>query len=186
MTDASSASRARRVIESALVAANERLVEHQLRVRPARDEDSSCIIQLVARCFEDYDNCVLDVDAEEPELRTPATSFWRFWAAEDLATGRVVGCVAAAPSLDAQPPKVELKKLYVHPDLRGRRLGRRLIEIVEDVARGVGAKVVDLWSDTRFDTAHRVYERLGYLRGTQQRELHDLSATVEFYYSKRL
>ncbi|MGZ4618494.1 MAG: hypothetical protein ACXV3F_07160 [Frankiaceae bacterium] len=38
---------------------------------------------------------------------------------------------------------------------------------------------VELWSDTRFANAHRLYERLGYVRTGRRRELHDLSRSTE-------
>jgi putative acetyltransferase len=44
-------------------------------LRAARDDDSSGVIALVGRVFAEYPGCLLDVDAEEPELRAPASSF---------------------------------------------------------------------------------------------------------------
>jgi putative acetyltransferase len=45
---------------------------------------------------------------------------------------------------------------------------------------------VELWSDTRFEDAHRLYEGRGYRRGDELRELHDLSGSVEYYYRRSL
>jgi hypothetical protein len=45
---------------------------------------------------------------------------------------------------------------------------------------------MELWSDTRFLDAHRLYERLGYRRTGRTRELHDLSDTVEYEFDKPL
>ena len=42
------------------------------------------------------------------------------------------------------------------------------------------------WSDTRFLDAHRLYERLGYVRTGETRDLHDLSNTTEFFFVKEL
>ena len=49
------------------------------QLRPARDSDSAGVIALIGRVFAEYPGCVLDVEAEEPELRAPATHFDRFW-----------------------------------------------------------------------------------------------------------
>jgi putative acetyltransferase len=57
---------------------------------------------------------------------------------------------------------------------------------VEEAARAAGASVVELWSDTRFADAHRLYERLGYRRGKHTRQLHDPSDTTEYFYDRRL
>jgi putative acetyltransferase len=152
----------------------------RIAIRAVRNDDSAGIIELVAACFADYPGCVLDVDAEEPELRAPADSFERMWVAE--ATGRVVGMIAAKRHGDA----VELKKLYIEHAARGSGLARRLVDLVEGYARESGATSVDLWSDTRFDKAHVVYEHFGYVRQTRIRDLHDKSNTREYYFTKSL
>jgi len=154
-------------------------------LRPARDGDAAGLIALIGACFAEYPGCVLDVDGEIPELRAVAT--WAagrggaFWTVER--DGRVVASVGALPLGAAA---VELVKLYVAPAARGLGLARRLVARVEDHARAAGAGRVELWTDTRFVTAHRVYERLGYRRTARTRALADLSATVEFHYVKPL
>ena len=154
-------------------------------VRPVRNEDSEQIIDLVARCFADYPGCVLDVDGEEPTLRVPADSYDRFWVA-DL-DGRVVGMIACAPHESLHDgPALELKKLYVGHEARGTGLAKTLIQLVESRARELDLGVIDLWSDTRFDRAHAVYERYGWERRREVRDLHDKSNTREYYFVKRL
>ncbi len=129
---------------------------------------------------------MLDVDGEMPELRAVATAFarlgGRFWVGER--GGRVVGSIGFSPS--AGGTGVELKKLYVEKSARETGLGGKLCALVEAEARARGAAYVELWSDTRFETAHRFYERRGWLRGDQTRELFDKSDTVEFYFRKPL
>lgn len=150
-------------------------------IRAAWDEDSAGIIALIGAVFAEYPGCVLDVDAEEPELRRPAAAFDRFWVLEGDA-GEVAGCVACA----LRRPVAELKKLYLARGVRGRGWGRRLVELVEDEARAHGARRLEMWSDTRFTTAHAVYERLGYARSPGTRALHDLSGTIEYHFEKTL
>ncbi|MHC4670063.1 MAG: GNAT family N-acetyltransferase [Planctomycetota bacterium] len=149
-------------------------------VRPATDADADGVIDLIARVFAEYPGCVLDVDAEEPELRAPGSRFDRFWVAEER--GAVVGCIACALHDDL----VELKKLYLDRRARGRGLARDLVDLVERTAREHGVSRIELWSDTRFETAHRVYEHLGYTRSGRTRDLHDLSRTTEYHFFKRL
>jgi putative acetyltransferase len=155
-------------------------------IRAGRDGDAADLIRLVGDCFAEYPGCVLDVDGEIPELRAIAT--WaeslggRFWVAE--CDGRVVGCVGVTPG--AAPASVELRKLYVAAAARRRGLGAALCALVEDEARRRGARSVELWSDTRFADAHRLYQRRGYRRTGETRDLHDLSDTTEFRFEKRL
>lgn len=171
----------------------------EVRLRAVVDADSAGVIALIAAVFAEYPGCILDVDAEEPELRAPASSFAGFWVLEVEAeplgaapgagpsAATIVGCAGLGLRDAADDGLVaELKKVYLDRRLRGRGLGARLIAHVEDEARRRGARAIELWSDTRFVTAHAVYRRLGYTCTGAQRELHDLSATTEVFYVKAL
>lgn len=152
-------------------------------IREARDGDSQAICDVIKSCFDEYPGCLFEL-SEMPELIAPRTSargaHGRMWVAE--ANGRIGGVVGVAPS---ERGLFELKKLYVSANLRGRGLGRTLINLVEDFAREHGALGVHLWSDTRFETAHGVYERCGYTRLGATRDLHDVSNSVEYHFEKR-
>jgi N-acetylglutamate synthase-like GNAT family acetyltransferase len=156
----------------------------QLKIREARDDDAEQLIDLIEACYSEYDGCVLAVDEEVPELRAIASKHaeqgGRFWVAER--NGELVGCAGLVPSSNGT---MELKKLYVAKDCRSNGLGARLCSLVEVEAVSRGASNIELWSDTRFKDAHRLYERRGYTRG-KTRELQDLSKSVEYYYRKDL
>ncbi len=151
-------------------------------IRDARDEDGPQLIDLIANCYAEYPGCVLNVDDEAPELYSIATYHarkgGRFWVAEN--DGRINGSVGFVATDD--PAAIELKKLYVAKEARRLGLAARLCELVEEEGRRGGAKVVELWSDTRFKEAHRLYARRGYTRGPETRELHDASKSVEYYF----
>lgn len=161
-------------------------VEHEPSLREARDDDQAGLIDLIGGVFAEYPGCVLDVDGELPELRRIASYFaeqaGRFWVAEYH--GRIAGCIGLTPSAEAGA--VELKKLYVAEPARCRGLGARLCELVEAEAVRRRARFIDLWSDTRFETAHHFYLKRGYVRGEQIRELYDQSKSVEYYFRKQL
>ncbi len=156
-------------------------------VRPARDEDAAGLINLIGAVWSEYPGCVLDVDREEPDLRAIASAYEKrrgaFWCALDPA-GALVGSAGLVPL--GAPDRFELKKLYVARSHRGTGLGSRLLGWAEQEARRRGGAVLELWSDTRFLDGHRFYERHGYVRGSLTRDLHDLSNSTEFHYSKRL
>lgn len=157
-----------------------------LSVRPARDSDADGLIALVGGCFDEYPGCVLDVDGEIPELRAIATYATRrngfFWIVERH--GEIVACIGAMPT-DCGAG-IELVKLYVRADQRGQGLARDLIRRVEGFARSLDAGFIELWTDTRFVTAHAVYAACGYETHGQTRTLDDLSDTVEYRFEKRL
>ncbi len=154
------------------------------QIRPVADSDSAALIEVIAACWGAYPGMVLDVDAEEPWLRAPASAYAGGGAAMWVATldGVVVACAGLKPHDDC----AELKSLYVSPVARRRGLGKQLTDLVEDAARRLGFRRMELWTDTRFADAHRLYERLGYVRSPVGRELHDLSNSTEHHYSKDL
>lgn len=152
-------------------------------IRSARDADAEGLIDLVGTCFAAYPGCVLDVDGEEPELRAIASAAraWggAFWVAVDDQDA-IVGSVGWRPG--EEQGTIELKKLYVAPRARRQGLAGRLCGLVLDAARERNASAVMLWTDTRFADAHRLYERLGFVRLPGERALGDLSDSHEYPY----
>lgn len=158
----------------------------EIGIRPAADGDSDAIIALIDLCWSAYPGVTLDVDLEEPGLRRPASHF----AARDggLWTGWAGGLLAGVGgyAFDAARSEAELHKLYVHPSQRRSGLGRRLTALIEETARSRGARRIVLWSDTRFETAHRFYLGLGYTRTDDIRALNDISNSLEYHFVKAL
>jgi len=153
----------------------------QVTQRPVENRDAAGLQRLIADAFADYPHCFLDVELEEPGLMAPAEHHPNLQVLE--ADGRVVGCIGWVPS---RPGVIELKKLYIDRSLRGGGWGRKLVAWVEDQARAQGASVVELWTDTKFETAHAVYQHLGYRPTGEKRPLHDISETWEYYYLKEV
>ena len=154
-------------------------------LRAGRDADAGGFIALVGTCWAEYPGCVMDLDGEVPELRALASYYagqgGALWVAE--ADGRVVGMVATKP-LDGGA--WELCKMYAYSDQRGSGLAQSLAYAAEAHARVHGGGEMRLWSDTRFDRAHRFYEKCSYLRAGPIRALNDLSHSMEFEYAKPL
>lgn len=73
--------------------------------------------------------------------------------------GEAVGCVALIPIGNGT---VELAKMAVAPECRGRGIGRRLIESAIEHARRMGAKSVFLGSSTKLPAAVHLYEAAGF------------------------
>ena len=156
-----------------------------LGLRAGLDSDAADFIALIGACWAEYPGCVMDVDGEVPELRVLASYYagqgGALWAAED--GGRVVGMVATKPLGEGA---WEICKMYAYPAQRGSGLARRLIDAAEDFARAHGGAEMRLWTDTRFDRAHRFYENRSYIRAGAIRALNDLSNSMEFGYAKAL
>jgi GNAT superfamily N-acetyltransferase len=158
-------------------------------LRAGRDGDAEGFIALISACWAEYPGCVMDLDGEVPELRALASYYGAkggaLWAAEQ--GGRVVGMVGTAPLDGGAPGDVwEICKMYAYAAQRGTGLAQALIAAAEGHARGRGATAMRLWSDTRFDRAHRFYEKCSYVRAGPIRVLDDLSHSLEFEYGKPL
>jgi GNAT superfamily N-acetyltransferase len=155
-------------------------------LRDVRDADSAALIELIGACWAAYPGCVMDVDGEEPWLRAPAAGYarrgGRMWVVPGPEPGSLAGCVGYVPG----PGVATLKNLYVAAGARRRGLGAALVALVEEAARVDGRRRVELWSDTRFVEAHRLYTRLGYRPTGRTRDLHDRSNTTEYQFAKTL
>jgi GNAT superfamily N-acetyltransferase len=108
-----------------------------------------------------------------PMAREKALRFWQN-VADGIARGErtlivaedghgIVGTVQLITDMpENQPHRADVAKLLVHRRARGAGIGQRLMEAVEEAARGQGRRVLVL--DTASDTAERLYERLGWQR----------------------
>lgn len=152
-------------------------------IRPGRDDDADGFIALIGACWGEYPSIVFDVDAELPEIRALAGYYaakgGTLWAAE--ADGTIAGMIAVVPRANGA---WEICRMYVLAPWRGAGLAHQLLDRAEAHAIAAGATRLLLWSDTRFDRAHRFYEKRGYVRTGPIQVLNDLSNSLEFGYAK--
>jgi ribosomal protein S18 acetylase RimI-like enzyme len=152
-------------------------------IRPARDSDADHFIAITWACWSRYPGIRMDVDAEMPEYRALASYYTgqggALWAAET--GGEVRGMIATRPLSDGE---WEICRVYVTPELHGGGLGQSLLDVAEAHAIAAGASRLTLWSDTRFDRAHRFYEKSSYVRSGPVRVLSDISNSLEYRFSK--
>ncbi|HEY0544399.1 MAG TPA: GNAT family N-acetyltransferase [Pyrinomonadaceae bacterium] len=148
-----------------------------IRLRPTIPEDVPSILSLIDGIFAEY-ACKLDAVNEDRHLLAPGPYFrasgGEFWVVEDD-EGAILATAAVALHLDAG----ELKALYVHPKLRRHGWGRRLTGLAIEHARRAGRPRMLLWSDTRFQAAHRLYRSMGFTE-FGERELHDSNHSREY------
>ena len=153
-----------------------------LQIRPARPEDTSGILALVAEIYQEY-GCVLDAENEKLHLLAPSPYFRRdgveFWVVEEN------NVVKATVAVSLHKEAAELKTLYVHASLRRQGWGRRLVHLATEYVREAGKLSIILWSDTRFLDAHRLYRRMGFSK-CGERELHDSNNSKEYGFTKSL
>jgi GNAT superfamily N-acetyltransferase len=84
--------------------------------------------------------------------------------------GRLLGSVTYAPGGSPYAETAEradeagFRMLVVDPAARGRGVGAALVEACVERARQAGAVTLRLSTQPEMTTAHRVYERLGFVR----------------------
>lgn len=154
----------------------------EIVIEPAGGVDVPAVVEVIGRVFAEY-GFVWDPASEVPDLLDFARHYGgdagAFWVARR--SGRVVGSVGVERLPDG---RAELHRLYLDAGLRGRGVGLALVQTVLAWCRERGIRHLLLWSDTRFDHAHRLYERLGFAR-TGERELPgDVNQTREYRYER--
>lgn len=154
-------------------------------IRPGRDADGPGLAALIAAVFAEYDNCPF-VAAEFPELAAPA----RHYAARGglllvaEADGAVTGSFAISDT--GGDGVFEVNKVYLAARFRGSGVAVKLYERALAAARARGARALKLWSDTRFLSGHRFYEKLGFVRQPVVRYLADSTDAWEYAYRLEL
>ncbi len=74
--------------------------------------------------------------------------------------GELAGCLFAAAKGDA----LYLGKIAVKPGLRGRGIARRMFEMAEAYAKGLGLKAMELQARIELTENHRTFTALGFVR----------------------
>lgn len=152
--------------------------------RPIRAGEEPTAHALIDRCYREYGLVLNLEDACEAHLASPGEYFrsrgGEFWVVTDDAG--LVRATAAMAVREEQGERIaELKSMYVDAAWRRRGMGRRLVEHVIDAAREAGCGSIELWSDTRFEAAHRLYESVGFARCCR-REVEDSNDSAEWGY----
>jgi GNAT superfamily N-acetyltransferase len=93
------------------------------------------------------------------DLDDPAATYAALWVAVD--EDEVVGSVALR---ELGGDAVELKRMYLRPDQRGRGLGKNLLTLALDWARTRDVRVIRLDTSERMIAAQRLYEAYGFER----------------------
>lgn len=133
-----------------------------LHLRPATNADAPAVRELVFSILIEF-GLKPDPDRTDADLADIEAAYHRrggcFGVVVDP-TGRIVGSVGLYPHhLDARI--VELRKMYLHPDVRGRGWGKRLFEDAVKQARKLGFARMVLETATVLRTAVALYQSYG-------------------------
>jgi len=152
-------------------------------LEPFAPHHTADVLRVIGRVFDEY-GMTFDPDAFDSDLLDIPRHYAGLsgWFAVLTDEGRVVGTVAAVPKSESS---VEIKRLYLLSEYRGRGYGRRLMEHVLARALESGYTEAIAWSDVRLETAHQVYDRLGFER-IGERMIEDIDRSREYGFRKRL
>jgi DNA-binding MarR family transcriptional regulator/N-acetylglutamate synthase-like GNAT family acetyltransferase len=111
--------------------------------------------------LQDYYEAVHVVQRDGPGsiqriVQEPASGMWLAYLADE-----VVGCVVLR-RLASVPHASECKRLYVRPAARGKHIAGRLLDTLEEFARGQGVEWIYLDTHDGLKAAIALYERRGY------------------------
>lgn len=153
-----------------------------MKFRRVTNEDSEGVISLIDSIYREYGDRVC-LEGADKDLTDLAAHYddGRFMVLEDDA-GKILGTVALTIR-NEEPGCCYMRRLYLHPDLRGGGQGQRLVEWVLTAARRSGATRIEFWSDTRFSRAHSFYGKLGFQHDGTTRTMNDgWEPYDEFFY----
>ena len=151
-------------------------------ISPATAADVPAIVGLIGRVYAEYD-FLYDPRVEVPDLfdfdahyAPPRGAFFVVREA-----GAIVGSVGVE-RLD--PCSAELHRLYLDAESRGHGTGRALVQTVLAWCRARDIGELILWSDTRFDLAHRLYLRMGFTQAGERALPDDVNNTREYGFTR--
>jgi putative acetyltransferase len=121
-----------------------------MRVRRAHSADSEAAAAVVRAVYDEY-GFTWDAHGYHTDLRDVETAYTAFFVAE--LGGRIVGTAGLTGH-------GSLERLYVLPGARGSGAGSALLTAVADGARLLGHPQLEIWSDKRFEDAHRPAEQI--------------------------
>jgi ribosomal protein S18 acetylase RimI-like enzyme len=141
-----------------------------MRIRRAEDGDAAAVTALWTEAYSSRGPAGRSTPYEEVEFLESLRGGEMHVVEEN---GAVVGVVVLYPPGAAGRTiggdnEAELSRLAVAASARRRGIGRRLIALCAERARGLGAGALVLWSRPHQTDAHGIYESLGYRRAPQR------------------
>jgi GNAT superfamily N-acetyltransferase len=158
------------------------MAEGGLTVETAARADAPSGIALVGRVFAEY-GFIYEPATEVPDL----LDFDRHYQAPagEFFVVRVGGMVVGSVGVERLGAgTAELHRLYLDACLRGQGTGRALVGAVLGWCRAQEISRLILWSDTRFDLAHRLYTRTGFLRTGERSLPGDVNETRKYRFER--
>ena len=130
---------------------------HSVREATGADITSvrNFLIERLAEFELDLDHYGTDRDIEG----LPGSFRGGYFGIIETESGEIKGTFALYPVDNVTG---EIRKMYLHPSLRGIGLGRSMLEFLEHVAKAAGFQVLQLETSSEMKTARMLYAKFGY------------------------
>ncbi|TDC56040.1 GNAT family N-acetyltransferase [Actinomadura sp. KC345] len=137
-------------------------------VRPARPDEYALVGELTVEVYV-AGGLVSPESSYVAALRDAADRAAKSDLLVAEVAGEVAGAVAYCPPGSpyaelAGPDEAEFRMLAVREKARGEGVGRAMVRACTDRARAAGLTAVRLSTQRNMDDAHRLYERMGFVR----------------------
>ncbi|MFP6615904.1 MAG: GNAT family N-acetyltransferase [Candidatus Hydrogenedentota bacterium] len=157
-----------------------------MKLRAIHDDDTEAVIDLIGGIYREYgfEICLEDAESDLTCISEHYTedSFMVLIDSDDS--------IRATVALTPCPERAHvawLKRLYLDSFLRGGGHADRLLEWALTRTRALKRNRVELWSDVRFERAHRFYEKHGFTNDGTVRHMTDAHEPYdELFFSKQL
>lgn len=155
------------------------LMGDQAIIRSASKSDLNRLTQIIQETIESY-GYIFELEVELPDF----LDYDGFYGQQkgELYAIEVDGLVAGCGALKLDKAIPYLSRIYVDERFRGRGFGKAIVQFLMDRNEELGNVELELWSDTLFRTAHKMYESMGYEFTGRVRPLGDINNCYEYHY----
>lgn len=133
-----------------------------LLIRPATNQDSERIIALVFSVLAEY-GLPSDLDGKDADLKDIEGNYVRMGGVFEVIEDRVGNLLGTYGLYPLDKETCELRKMYFVPQIRGRGLGRRILERAVEHARRMKYKAIVLETHSALKEAIHLYTKFGFV-----------------------
>lgn len=139
-------------------------VARDYEIRPIRPEDDRAVARIIRTVMTEFGATGCGFAYHDDEVSHMSGSYGSPGSAFFVVTrqGAIVGCGGLAPLAGGEEGVCELRKMYFLPETRGHGLGRRMIELCLETARGLGYRRCYLETLTSMNQAQKLYQLNGF------------------------
>ena len=135
-----------------------------MKIRNIQQSDNDALAKLIRSVFEEYHAPLLNTVYDDPRTQTMFENFQHprceYFVVEY--EGEVLGGCGYYPTEGLPEGYAELVKFYFSPKLRGKGMGKKLMQQVIEAARTAGYSNLYIERFTEFSHAVSMYEKLGF------------------------